>query len=62
MALERAGVSAAEAVHVGDQYNIDIVGAQGVGISPVLLDRHEVYPDFTECPRIRTLSQIVDYI
>ena len=38
-ALEAAGVSAAEAVHVGDTYGADIVGAQGVGIRPILLDR-----------------------
>ena len=32
-------VSAAEAVHVGDTYEADIVGAQNVGIRPILLDR-----------------------
>ena len=38
-ALTAVGVSAAEAVHVGDTYGADIVGAQGVGIRPILLDR-----------------------
>ena len=38
-ALAAAGVSAEEAVHVGDTYGADIVGAQGVGIRPILLDR-----------------------
>ena len=37
--LEAIDVSAAEAVHVGDTYEADIVGAQGVGIRPILLDR-----------------------
>jgi len=32
-ALERAGVGASEAVHVGDQYQLDVVGARGVGIN-----------------------------
>ncbi len=62
MALERAGVNASEAVHVGDQYKIDIVGAKGVGINPLLLDRYDMYPEVTDCPRIRTLPQIVNYI
>ena len=38
-ALAAVGVSAEEAVHVGDTYAADIVGAQGVGIRPILLDR-----------------------
>ena len=38
-ALEAVGVSAAEAVHIGDTYGADIVGAQSVGIRPILLDR-----------------------
>ena len=37
--LETVGVSAAETVHVGDTYEADIVGARGVGIRPILLDR-----------------------
>ena len=38
-ALAAVGVSAEEVVHVGDTYEADIVGAQGVGIRPILLDR-----------------------
>ena len=38
-ALAAVGVSAEEVVHVGDTYRADIVGAQGVGIRPILLDR-----------------------
>ncbi len=37
--LEAVGVSAAEAVHVGDTYEADIIGAQNVGIRPILIDR-----------------------
>ena len=37
--LEAIGVSAAEAVHVGDTYAADIVGARNIGIRPILLDR-----------------------
>ena len=38
-ALAAVGVSAKEAVHVGDTYAADIVGAENVGIRPILLDR-----------------------
>ena len=38
-ALAAVGVSAAEAVHVGDTYEADIVGARDIGIRPILLDR-----------------------
>jgi putative hydrolase of the HAD superfamily len=62
MALDRAGVNAGEAVHIGDQYEIDVAGARGVGITPILIDRHDVYPEVSDCPRIRNLSELVDYL
>ena len=61
-ALERAGVTAAEAMHVGDQYVVDIVGARGVGITPILLDRSDMYPDVNDCPRIRGLAELAPYL
>ena len=61
-ALERAGVNASEAIHVGDQYKIDVVGARGVGIKPILIDRDNLYPEVTDCPRIRTLSEVVKHL
>ncbi len=38
-ALGRVGVEAAGAVHVGDHYYADVLGARAAGIRPVLLDR-----------------------
>ncbi len=57
-ALQRAGVQPHEALHVGDQYRSDIVGALGVGIGAVLLDRASMHADFQECPRITSLSEL----
>ena len=37
--LAAVGVSAEEAVHVGDTYEADIIGAKNVGIRPILIDR-----------------------
>jgi putative hydrolase of the HAD superfamily len=61
-ALEKAGVEAKEAVFVGDQYLIDVVGARSAGIQPILIDRCDLYPDVTDCPRIRTLPEVEKYI
>ena len=56
-ALAAVGVSAEEVVHVGDTYQADIVGAQNVGIRPILLDR-----DNTQAGRwketIQSLSEL----
>lgn len=57
-ALKRAGAKPEEAMHVGDQYELDIVGAKGVGITPVLIDREDAYPEITDCTRIRTLTEL----
>lgn len=38
LALDRAGVAAAEAVHVGDLYSVDVLGARGAGLDAVLVD------------------------
>ena len=61
-ALERAGVKASEAVHVGDQYNMDVVGARGVGINPILIDRYDVFPEIDDCPRIHSLNELAQYL
>lgn len=38
-ALARAGVPAAEALHLGDSLAEDVAGARAAGVAPVLLDR-----------------------
>ena len=60
-ALRRAGVGAAEALHVGDQFKIDAEGARNVGINAVLLDRYDQYPEITEVPRIKSLFEVAAY-
>lgn len=58
-ALAAVGAAAEEVVHVGDTYEADIVGAEGVGIRPILLDRDgtqtgrwkETIQSLTELPK-----------
>lgn len=57
-ALEKAEVAPGEVVHVGDQLRSDVVGARGVGIHPVLLDRGGWHQDIEECARIESLAQL----
>lgn len=61
-ALERAGVSAPEAVYVGDQYQTDVIGARGVGIKPILIDRFDLEPEVSDCPRIHSLVELPGYL
>jgi putative hydrolase of the HAD superfamily len=58
MALDRAGVSAPEAVHVGDQLDSDVMGAVAVGIRPILMDRYGNHPDYRGYPRIASLAEL----
>lgn len=49
-ALQRSGAEPSEAVHVGDMYLEDIVGARAVGVRPLLMDRGELgmFPSYPE--------------
>lgn len=57
LALARAGVAASEAIYVGDLYSVDVVGARGAGLAPLLYDPHDLSPD-ADCPRIRAISEL----
>jgi len=61
-ALQLAAVDASEAVHVGDQYKLDIIGAREVGINPILIDRHNLYSEVSDCPRIHSLTELTQYL
>jgi putative hydrolase of the HAD superfamily len=60
-ALERLGSDAAIAVHVGDIYHVDVVGARAAGVRPVLLDEAGLYPD-ADCPRVRSLGELAGHL
>jgi len=57
-ALDRLGLQPYEALHVGDQYQSDVLGAKGVGITPVLLDREGRQDGEMDCSRITGLDQV----
>lgn len=61
-ALAKAGIKPAEGMHVGDQYDIDAKGALDAGMKALLLDRDNLFPEVTGCPRIQRLAQVADYL
>ncbi len=61
-ALVLARAEAKETVYVGDQHNMDVVGARSAGISPILLDRCNLYAHITDCPRINSLHELEKHI
>ncbi|MFH0847460.1 MAG: HAD-IA family hydrolase [Chloroflexota bacterium] len=61
-ALTKAGVSPDEAIYVGDQHQLDVVGARAAGIKPILIDRCNLYPHIKDCTRIRSLSELEKYL
>ena len=61
IALKGVGVGPHEAVHVGDLYDADVVGARNAGMKGVLIDRGGSHPGL-DCPRIQTLPQIYHHL
>ena len=62
LALERAGVAPAEAIHVGDQYKSDVLGAEAVGIKALLLDRYGTLAHIDGCTHISSLTEIIPHL
>lgn len=58
IALERSGARRETTIHVGDLYEVDVVGARAAGIRPVLFDVADLYPD-ADCPRVASLPDLV---
>lgn len=61
-ALAKARVAPAQAIHVGDQYQSDVVGARAAGMRPLLLDRDNIWPEVKDCPVIHSLSEVAAYL
>lgn len=57
LACERAGVLPQQALHVGDVYEVDVLGARAAGVTPVLFDPDDLVPD-ADCARIRELGAL----
>jgi putative hydrolase of the HAD superfamily len=61
LALDALGVPAAEALFVGDIYEIDVVGARQAGMDAVLIDRLSLYGE-VDCRRIAHLRELLQIV
>jgi len=61
LALDRLGISAEEALFVGDIYHVDVVGGRGAGLRVVMVDEAGLYGD-VDCPRVRSLVELADHL
>lgn len=60
--LRQAGVQPSEAIYVGDQYQVDCLGASQAGMKAILLDRGGYYEEIKACPRLRSLGEVLGHI
>jgi putative hydrolase of the HAD superfamily len=61
LAMERAGVAAADSVYVGDNPEFDVDPALALGMFPVLIDRRDRFPD-ASVARIASLDELPDVL
>ncbi|MBN1161387.1 MAG: HAD family hydrolase [Dehalococcoidales bacterium] len=61
-ALDKAGVKPDEAVYIGDQYQVDVIGAERAGMKGILLDRDGYYKEDLDCLKIKRLSDLADLL
>jgi putative hydrolase of the HAD superfamily len=61
-ALKKADLAASEVIYVGDQYQIDVLGANRAGIKAILIDRYNLVSPIEGCPCINNLSELPDYL
>lgn len=63
LALDRADVVPDYAIHVGDSYVRDVLGARALGIRPVLIDRMRMLqPEVVDCPLVYDLYELLDLL
>lgn len=56
-ALKRARVTAQEAIYVGDNYFADVVGSRSAGLTPILYDPDQIFPE-ADCMTIRVFTEL----
>ena len=56
-ALSLVGASPGDVLHVGDIYDVDVVGARGAGLHAMLIDPYGDWPD-VDCARIASIAEL----
>lgn len=61
LALTRLGLAPAEALYVGDLYEVDVLGARAAGIPPVLVDTEGAHGQ-VDVPVVRSVAELADQL
>jgi putative hydrolase of the HAD superfamily len=61
IALQRSGARRETTMHVGDLYNVDVIGARAAGLHAVLLDAARLY-EGVNCERIHSLTDLCELL
>ncbi len=61
IALERLRSAPETAIHLGDIPAIDVEGSRSAGITPILLDRFDLYPTLA-VPRFRSIAELPGWL
>lgn len=63
LALQRSNAISDYALHIGDSYIHDVLGARAVGMTPVLLDRpNRLQGQPIDCLKVNTLTELIDLL
>lgn len=61
IALAQLSAPAETAMFLGDVPSVDVEGARAAGLIPVLLDRHDLYPE-ADAPRLKAIADLPGYL
>jgi len=61
IAIRRSGADRASTIHIGDIYNVDVVGARAAGLQAVLLDSAGLHAG-RDCDRVASLGEFADRV
>lgn len=61
LALERMGLTALEALYVGDIYEVDVIGARAAGLDVILLDPHGQHAT-RDTPTAPSIAAVAEWV
>jgi putative hydrolase of the HAD superfamily len=60
-ALDRMSARAAQSLYVGDNYWADVLGARRAGVTPVLFDPHQLFPE-ADCLVLDRITDLLSWL
>jgi putative hydrolase of the HAD superfamily len=61
-ALKQAGATKKDSVMIGDDLEVDVIGANNAGIMGILFDPYDHYSNLTDTPRIKQLDELQELL